>query len=308
MRQIGRYRLDAVHGSGAFATVWRGYDPELEIPVAVKVLAENWSHHADVRERFLAEARLLRRITSDRVVRVHDVGTHDDQPYFVMDFVAGGTLADLADGSLSPGEALVLAERSARAVAVLHAAGVVHRDIKPSNLLIEPVDGDPGRVLVADLGSAKRLAEASGITVTTGTPSYMAPEQALGRTIDERCDVYALGVVTYVLLAGRLPFDVSDPMTLVTRTAADRPATLDGPRHLPPPLDRTSLDSLLVRSMALDPATRLRTAEDFADALAHVSAGGTWSTDRRGWRARIVLPLAAVAFAASAAGTWLLLR
>jgi serine/threonine protein kinase len=308
MRQIGRYRLDAVHGSGAFATVWRGFDTELEIPVAVKILAENWSHHADVHERFLAEARLLRRIASDRVVRVYDVGTHDGQPYFVMDFVDGGTLADVADGSLDAADALVLAERSARAVAELHAAGVVHRDIKPSNLLIQRVPGDVGRVLVADLGSAKRLAEASGITVTTGTPSYMAPEQALGRTIDERCDVYSLGVVTYVLLTGALPFDVSDPMTLVTRTPTDRPARIVEPHHLPAPLDRTALDSLLVRSMALDPDTRPRTALDLADALAHVAAGGTDTPLPNGWSARVVVPLAAVVFAGSAVATWLFLR
>ncbi|MFC5678461.1 serine/threonine-protein kinase [Aeromicrobium endophyticum] len=308
MRQIGRYRLDEVHGSGAFATVWRGFDTELEIPVAVKVLAENWSHHADVRERFLAEARLLRRIASDRVVRVYDVGTHEGQPYFVMDFVAGGTLADLADGSLDPSSALELAERSARAVAELHAAGVVHRDIKPSNLLLDPVDDGLGRVLVADLGSAKRLAEASGITVTTGTPSYMAPEQALGRPIDERCDVYSLGVVTYVLLTGRLPFDVSDPMTLVTRTADDRPARLAEPRHLPPPLNRTSLDALLVQAMSLDPAGRPRTAADLADALAHVRAGGSSSPVVGGWRTRVVVPVAGAAFTVSAVATWLLLR
>lgn len=298
MRHIGRYRLDQVHGSGAFATVWRGFDTELEIPVAVKVLAENWSHHADVRERFLAEARLLRRIASDRVVRVYDVGTHEGQPYFVMDFIAGGTLADVADGSLEAAAALALAEGSARAVAELHAAGVMHRDIKPSNLLVQPVEGDIGRVLVADLGSAKRLAEASGITVTTGTPSYMAPEQALGRTIDERCDVYSLGVVTYVLLTGRLPFDVSDPMALVARKAADRPTAIDG----------SSLDSLLGRSMALDPEMRPRTANDLADALAHIAAGGTEARLPRGWRARIVLPIATLAFVTSAAVTWLILR
>lgn len=298
MRQIGRYRLDEVHGSGAFATVWRGFDTELEIPVAIKVLAENWSHHADVRERFLAEARLLRRIASDRVVRVYDVGTHAGQPYFVMDFITGGTLADVADGSLSTAAALTLAERSARAVAELHAAGVVHRDIKPSNLLVHPVDGDIGRVLVADLGSAKRLAEASGITVTTGTPSYMAPEQALGRPIDERCDVYSLGVVTYVLLTGRLPFDVSDPVKLVTRTSGERP----------PPIDGSSLDTLLSRSMALDPAGRPRTANDLAEAIAHVAAGGAHAPLPRGWRARVVLPVAGLMFIASGTLTWFIVR
>ena len=298
MRQIGRYRLEEVHGSGAFATVWRGFDTELEIPVAIKVLAENWSHHADVHQRFLAEARLLRRIASDRVVRVYDVGTHAGQPYFVMDFVTGGTVADLADGSLSVADALTLAERSARAVAELHAAGVVHRDIKPSNLLVQPVAGDVGHVLVADLGSAKRLAEASGITVTTGTPSYMAPEQALGRAIDERCDVYSLGVVTYLLLTGRLPFDVSDPMTLVTRTPTTRPAAVDaGP-----------IDALLGSALALDPGRRPRTASALADTIGRVAAGGVGPLIRRGWRAGVIVPLAATMFASSALGTWLVLR
>lgn len=308
MRQIGRYRLDAVHGSGAFATVWRGFDTELEIPIAVKILAENWSHHADVRERFLAEARLLRRIASDRVVRVHDVGTHEGQPFFVMDFISGGTLAERADGSLDATHALRLAEESARAVSVLHAAGVVHRDIKPSNLLVTVESDGTELVLVADLGSAKRLAEASGITVTTGTPSYMSPEQALGRAIDERCDVYALGVVTYVLLTGQLPFDVSDPMTLVTRTATDRPARLATARPLPAPLDRTALDALLARAMALDPEERPASAADLAEALAHVSAGGAAERAGTGVRARVLVPLAGIAFAASAVVTWLFLR
>lgn len=308
MRQIGRYRLDAVHGSGAFATVWRGFDTELETPVAVKVLAENWSHHADVRERFLAEARLLRRISSDRVVRVYDVGTHADQPFFVMDFIDGGTLAERGDGSLDPAHALKLAEDAARAASVLHAEGVIHRDIKPSNLLVAVDPDGTERVLVTDLGSAKRLAEASGITVTTGTPSYMAPEQALGRAIDERCDVYALGVVTYVLLTGELPFDVSDPMTLVTRSASDRPARIAAARPLPAPLNRTSLDSLLSRTMALDPADRPATASDLADALAHVAAGGLSGKASSGVRTRVLVPLAAAVFVASAVATWLFLR
>lgn len=308
MRQIGRYRLDAVHGSGAFATVWRGFDTELEIPIAVKVLAENWAHRSDVHERFLAEARLLRRISSDRVVRVHDVGTHGDQPFFVMDFVAGGTLADRADGSLDPAHALRLAEQSARAVGVLHEAGVVHRDIKPSNLLVSVEADGTERVLVADLGSAKRLAEATGITVTTGTPSYMCPEQALGRPIDERCDVYALGVVTYVLLTGRLPFDVSDPVTLISRTAADRPARVEAARRLPAPLRASAVDAVLARAMSLDPQRRPASAAELADALARIAAGGAVDRPESGVRAMIIVPLAAAVFVLSAAATWLFLR
>ncbi len=228
--------------------MWQGFDTELEITVAVKVLAENWSHHADVRERFLEEAKLLRRLSSDRVIRVYDVGTHEGQPFFVMDFAAGGTLADCADGSLPPDRALELAAQSARSVQVLHDAGVIHRDIKPSNLLIDLDKNGHERVVVADLGSAKRLAEASGITVTTGTPSYMAPEQALGRGVDERSDIYALGVVTYVLLTGTLPFDVDDPISLVTRKASDRPGRL-------PADHRAALNSVLARAMALEPGS-----------------------------------------------------
>lgn len=305
MRQIGRYRLDAVHGSGAFATVWRGFDTELETPVAVKVLAENWSHHADVRERFLAEARLLRRIQSDRVVRVHDVGVHESgvgggQPYFVMDFIDGGTLTDVADGTLEVERALVLAAQAARGVEVVHAAGAVHRDVKPSNLLhaVEP-DGRE-RVLVADLGSAKRLAEASGITVTTGTPSYMAPEQALGRPIDERSDVYALGVVTYELLTGTAPFDVSDPIALLHRTAADRPPATTGPR---------GIDDVLSRALALDPAQRYARAEDLAAAIEAVLDGSHVAHRNGAVRAWIVLVLTALAvFAAAAGATFWFLR
>src|SRR5581483_11383353 len=104
MRQIGRYRLDSVHGVGAFATVWRGWDIDLESPVAIKILADNWVHHSDVRRRFLEEARILRQIIDPRIVRVLDVGVAEDRPYFVMDFLAGGTLADRI-GHVSTGEA-----------------------------------------------------------------------------------------------------------------------------------------------------------------------------------------------------------
>lgn len=304
MKYIGRYRLDRVHGSGAFATVWQGFDTELEIPVAIKVLAENWSHHADVRERFLTEARLLRRIDNDRVVRVHDVGTHEGQPFFVMDFAGAGTLDDRADGSLAPGRALELASEAARAVQVLHEAGVIHRDVKPSNLLVGHDSEGRERVVVADLGSAKRLAEASGITVTTGTPAYMAPEQALGRGIDQRCDVYALGVLTYVLLTGKLPFDVSDPMSLATRRAADRPARVVA--ALPEAVRKGELDAVLARAMALDPEARPLDAGAFADELDRVARGGAGSS--AGWPVSVVLILAVLLFGVAAVATFYLLR
>ncbi|WP_216822897.1 serine/threonine-protein kinase [Aeromicrobium sp. A1-2] len=302
MRQIGRYRLDEVEGFGAFATVWRGFDLELEIPVAVKVLAENWAHHADVRERFLAEARLLRRLHDPRVVRVHDVGTHDDRPFFVMDFVPGGTLAGRVKPPVSTERALQLAIDSARAVQVLHEAGVLHRDIKPSNLLV----GDAEQVLVADLGSAKRLAEASGVTVTTGTPAYMAPEQARGNPIDARSDVYSLGAVAYELLAGHPPYDVGDPGSLLSRTVDSRPAPLAVSRGLP-----RTLDHVLASALATRPQDRPASAEAFADALEHVVAGSrvhNLTRVRREVAPALAITLALLVFGLSAALTWWALR
>jgi serine/threonine protein kinase len=302
MKQIGRYHLDGVEGFGAFATVWRGFDTELEIPVAVKVLAENWSNHADVRERFLAEARLLRRIDDPRVVRVYDIGTHEDRPFFVMDFVPGGTVADRVAADLPTAQALRLAVESARAVQVLHEAGVLHRDVKPTNLLV----GDDEKVLISDLGSAKRLAEASGVTVTTGTPAYMAPEQARGEPVDARSDVYSLGAVAYELLSGRQPYDVGDPGSLLSRATDSRPEPLARSRDLP-----RTLDHVLASALATRPADRPATAGALADALEQLSSGtkvqGVKKPRRNVSPAR-AWALAVVVFAVSAAATWFLLR
>jgi serine/threonine protein kinase len=307
MRQIGRYRLDAVQGSGAFATVWRGYDTELEVPVAVKVLAENWAHHADVRERFLAEARLLRRLESSRVVRVHDIGTETfdgtDRPYFVMDFAGGGSLDAVADGSLAPAEAVRLAVEGCRAVHVLHAAGVVHRDVKPGNLLV----ADDGRVLVADLGSVKRLAEATGFTVTTGTPAYMAPEQASGGRIDARTDVYALAVVTFVLVTGALPFDVPDAAAVLRRSDGERPRGLARTRGAAASPLLSRLDAVLDRALSRDPDHRHASAEALAVELERVTAGHR-PRRRPGWPTWVVVPAALLLFTAAAAATWYGLR
>jgi serine/threonine protein kinase len=263
MRKLGRYLLLDRLGAGSFATVWKAYDPELDTEVAVKVLAENWAANADVRERFLAEARLLRRIASPRVVRVHDVGVQDDRPYFVMDYVRGGTLADRV-GRCVPQEALRLAAEAGYAVQVLHEAGVVHRDVKPSNLLLA-TGSAPAAVLVADLGSAKQMADASGLTVTTGTPAYMAPEQAFQTGgFDGRADVYALAVVAYELLTGQKPFGPGGRATaLMTDQAAA--STLPAPaagQELPP-----GVALLLRTAMSVEPADRPPTAQAFADAL-----------------------------------------
>jgi eukaryotic-like serine/threonine-protein kinase len=195
---IGRYRLERRIGAGSFATVWLGHDDDLDVPVAVKVLADNWADNEDVRNRFLAEARILRRIRDPRLVQVYDIGTvPDGRPYFVMDYINGGSFNDLRKAGCEPVRGLRLAAEACRAIEVLHDNDIIHRDVTPGNLLLSTGPDGQTRVLIADLGVAKSMVDAVGATMTAGTPSYMAPEQAAGvLPLDRRADIYSLTAVT----------------------------------------------------------------------------------------------------------------
>ena len=310
--RIGRYRLIRRLGSGAFATVWLAVDEALDIEVAIKVLADNWSFNPDVRERFLAEARLLRRISSPRVVRVHDIGEVDQQPYFVMDLIEGGTLADVTVDGVEAAERLRLGAETAYAVHDLHLAGVAHRDIKPANLLLDRT-ASPTRLLVTDLGTAKLLADGSGFTVTAGTPAYMAPEQVHGDVgIDARTDVYAVGVVAYELLSGRRPYEVSHLMALTER-GNERPAAIAAELGLPP-----GVDEVLAAALSRDPVGRPADASKLGDLLAglasdagaaetpHVPARVRKETPQ--WAMWAVIIAMIMTFGVAATATWLLLN
>lgn len=204
--RLGRLERVERLGVGGFATVWLYRDAELDSDVAVKALADNWAQRMDVRERFLEEARILRRADSDHVVRVYDIGEVEATPYFVMTYADLGSLAHVVeDGEpLAPIRVVDLVEQAAAGLAVLHELGVVHRDVKPQNLLLRSGGSAGERLLVADLGVAKAMLHASGLTQVVGTPAYMAPEQVTGEGIDTRADVHALAAVAYQLLTGRL--------------------------------------------------------------------------------------------------------
>ncbi|MGW5650773.1 serine/threonine-protein kinase [Streptomyces humi] len=286
LERIGRYRLERRLGTGAFGTVWLAHDDQLDAPVAVKVLADNWSHRLDIHDRFLSEARLLRRADSKRVVQVYDIGElPDGRPYFVMEYADAGTLADLlAGGPLPVPDALRLTALAARGAADLHEAGIVHRDIKPTNVLLRTAPDGTRRVLLADLGLAKSLAQASGLTLAAGSAGYQPPEQAQpGEGIDARADIYALGAVGY---------------ELVTATVPGAPGRVVLPERLRPDLAE-DVQRALMRAMEPDRQRRWPTAGAFADELDRLVARSAARRPKRldGVRRRlnaITLTLAAV--------------
>lgn len=275
METIGRYRLTRRLGAGSFATVWLGQDDELDVPVAVKVLADNWAANDDVRRRFLTEARIMRRLRDRRIVQVYDVGTLDDgRPYFVMDFVDGGSLDDVRKQRVAPVEALRLCAEAARALQVLHEHHIIHRDVTPGNLLLSGESAGARRVLIADLGVAKSMADDAGATMTAGTPSYMAVEQATGvGALDHRADVYSLTALTYAILTGRPPFKVAGLADIINRPATLEPAPIAASLGAPP-----ILDALMVSGMATDVNRRPPSAAILADALDSIADQITQST------------------------------
>lgn len=223
--RVGRYRLNGVLGVGSFATAHRAVDERLDDLVAVKILAENHSLNPEVRERFIAEGRALRRIDSPHVVTVHDIGESDrQQPYLVLDLADRGTLADRVRDLRATGwsatttDLLAVTGHLAPALEAVHAAHLIHRDLSPANVLITTTptntsgEGGPGagrvvaageRLLLADLGICKDLAVNSGLTVAGGTPGYRAPELDAGpAVIDARADLWSLSALTRWLADG----------------------------------------------------------------------------------------------------------
>ncbi len=275
---VGRYQVGPRIGAGSFATVFKGRDPDLDVAVAIKILAENWSANPDVRARFLAEARMLRRFQDERIVPVHDIGTTtDDRPYFVMDYADAGSLEQLRRQPTLPGRALRLAAEAARGVEVLHRHNVIHRDITPGNILLQ-YSKQGIRVMLADLGVAKSLTDRQDGTMTAGTPAYMAYEQASGGWLDQRVDIYSSAAVAYALLTGRPPFPIKTLNDLLNRDWSVGVTPIADMVGAPP-----LLDELMAAALSPDPQQRPQSALELAvafDVIADVLPGGDSYTPR----------------------------
>ena len=202
----GRYRLEAKLGSGGMSTVYLARDSTLDRPVAVKVMHREMSEQADQLERFRQEARAVAKLSHPNVVAVIDAGEDGGHPYIVFEYVEGETLKQRINrvGALDAQEALAYAIEIARGLTVAHARKMVHRDIKPQNVLIDA----EGRAKLTDFGISRQL-ERDGLTATgrvLGTTDYVSPEQAMGHGVDQRSDIYSLGVVLYEMLIGQVPY------------------------------------------------------------------------------------------------------
>jgi serine/threonine-protein kinase len=205
------YTIEGEIGRGGMGVVYRARDERLQRRVAIKVLPPEFAFQQDIRERFTREAQTAARLSHPHIVPIHSVGEGEGLVYFVMGYVDGESVAARIRrrGHLPAEEARRIMMETADALSAAHALSVIHRDIKPDNILLE---GTRGRVMVTDFGIAKALSSTSGATLTgigvaIGTPAFMSPEQAAGeRDIDGRSDLYSLGVVSYQMLTGALPF------------------------------------------------------------------------------------------------------
>jgi len=249
-------------GAGAFATVWLAYDEHLDSAVAIKVLADNWTDDHHIRQRFLEEGRFLRKVESPHVVTVYDAGElADGRPYLVMAYADQGTLADRLDlAPLSRSQALSVITQIGRGLTALHDRGVLHRDVKPGNVLFRTVDS--GRfphilAMLGDLGLGKAMDMSSRLTMAGGTPSYVAPEQALGEGLDSRADQFSLAALTYHLLAGRRPY------AHASLAAAENPTP-----PAPMGIDNPAAEAVVLRGLAKDRDERFPDVASYTAALA----------------------------------------
>ena len=289
--QLGPYRVRLLLGAGGMGEVYRAADPRLRREVAIKVLSAP-EIDRDALDRFTAETHAVAALSHPNIITIHDVGEVNGLPYAVMELLEGQTLAErLARGPLEVAEALPIAIQIASALAAAHAAHIVHRDLKPANVFVLR----RGSVKILDFGIARMLSpsdsDATMLSLAdeiSGTPGYMAPEQARGRAPDARADVFAFGAILFEMVTGRRAFGAGTLLDVLAATIDSRRPRFDGAPGIPEPLKGT-----IERCLAVDPESRFASGSDLLASLEGQSMTGGRdrpSSSSEGARSIAVMP------------------
>ena len=279
----GRFQLQSLLGAGGMASVYLAYDSVLDRQVAVKTLHTELGREQSFRERFRREAQSVAKLTHTNIVSVFDSGEDDIDgamvPYIVMEYVEGKPLRSVLDediaqfGAMPADKALKITGDVLAALEVSHEMGLVHRDIKPGNVMLTK----RGVVKVMDFGIARAMQ--SGVTSMTqtgmvvGTPQYLSPEQALGRGVDARSDLYSVGIMLFELLTGRLPFDADSPLAIAYAHVQEEPVAPSSINQSIPP----AVDALVARTLRKNPNERFPSAESMHDEATRIGGSGVAS-------------------------------
>jgi serine/threonine-protein kinase len=296
-RELGSYRLVEPLGHGGMGEVWRADHRMLARPAAIKLIRPSLDGHAspkrsaDVRRRFEREAQVTARLRSPHTVELFDFGVADDGSfYYAMELLDGIDAETLVKrfGPVEVARAVHLLAQVCHSLSEAHSYDLVHRDIKPGNIFLCRYGGDYDFVKVLDFGIVKTSQNTTEADVTltlendvTGTPAFIAPEQALGKPVDSRADIYATGCVAYWLLTGELVFSADTPMGMLVQHAQTPPMPPSARTEMPIP---EALDRLVLECLAKDPADRPQTAKELARRLGQAVVPGDWSESKaREW-------------------------